>query len=400
MVSAVTRDKDGHLVLQKRDEAGKVTLVPITPQQSQAWEQTLGAYAKGMQYGSVNDMLQDYDVAVPDEAGDSQYRTGHYFGLSDAQIAKYVVPTNNQFENPDLIQLYHPGDTKVDFVLAPKMNGKEPEITQQKVQPFTPTAEPPADMVKALTGTKDPAQREAMIRNYIGQITDDGMLSNTTALLGMDFGSDKDNAEIKRQVADNYLYQYRGADEPTKKGAVDSLLDANKGDDAPIADAAKAAGFPYSPGKVNEPEPSTYVKQSAGDFAKTLAAAHPDQRGTMVKNWLLAEKDGGKHDDRAVDLAKQNFVGKDGKPIPNNSKDAQDIRETIFRTRLDLIPADKRDVRLDSVKNMVGKHQDGEADYWVDYALAKVATGAPFNFKLDDIGNLNDDAKKANQGGK
>ena len=59
MVSAVTRDKDGQLVLQKKDDAGKVTTIKITPQQSQAWEQTLGIYAQQMKYGSVNDMLAD-----------------------------------------------------------------------------------------------------------------------------------------------------------------------------------------------------------------------------------------------------------------------------------------------------------------------------------------------------
>lgn len=390
MVATITRDKDGHLVLQKRDDAGKVTLSQITPEQSKAWEQTLSGYAKQVTGGSVNDLLARYDVAVPDEAGDSQYGIGYELGLSDKQIANEVIPLNG-FENPDLIHLYHAGDTEVDFVVAPKMNGREPEVPDKKVATYEPTAEPPADVVKSLTGTKDPAQREAMIRNVIGQENKDGPLGNVLPLLEKDYG--EDNGDIKRQVVDNYLNLYRDADEPTKKKAVDDLLEKYPASDSFIVERAKAANFPYSPEKVQNLAPDQYKNQSPEDFAKTLGTVPAEQRGTMVRIWLLG-KDGKEHNDLAVNLAKQDFAGikdKDGKPL-FSEKEANDIRQTIFRTRIELIPKDGSG-RLDAIKDMAGKSQDGKADYWVDYALAKAATSEPFNFKLDDIGDLNDDAK-------
>jgi hypothetical protein len=392
MVSVVTRDKEGHLVLQRQDRSGQVTITPVTAQQSQAWEQTLSGYAQSLQQsgalpsGSVNDLLAKYDVAVPDEAGDSQYKVGHYLGLTDKQIANDVVPFNG-FDDPHLIRLYHAGDTDVDFVMAPKLNGQEQDVSSNGVTTYKPTAEPPADMAKALTDTKDPAQREAMIRNYIGQVNEDGAFSNTMALLGMDFGAD--SPAIKRQIVDNHLGMYQGADEATKKSTVDSLLDGNNGDDGFIVDSAKALGFPYSPGKVGALEPSQYVKQSTQDFARTLGSVPAEQRDPMIKAWLN-DKEGGKHNELAVELASQTFVGKDGNPVSND--EAKAIRETVFRTRIELIPEKDRNVRLDAIRDMVGKQQDGDADYWVDYALAKVATGE-FKFKLDEIGEMNDKAK-------
>lgn len=393
MVATITRDKDGQLVLQKRDNNGQVKTSQITPEQSKAWEQSLLGYAQQVTGGSVNDLLAQYDIAVPDDAGDSQYRIGYELGLSNKQIATQVIPLNG-FENPDLIRLYHAGDTDVDFVVAPKLNGREPEVSDKKVATYEPTAEPPADVVKGLTGTKDTAQREAMIRNVIGQENKDGPLGNVLSLLDKDYG--EDNGDIKRQVVDNYLNLYRDADEPTKKKAVDDLLEKHQGSDSFIVERAKAATFPYSPEKVQDLAQDKYVGQKPEDFAKTLGTVPAEQRGTMIRNWLLHEKDGGKHNDLAVNLATQDFAGikdKDGNPLFPD-KQANEIRQTIFQTRIELIPEKDRDTRLGAIKDMAGKSQDGKADYWVDYALAKAATGEPFKFKLDEIGDLNDEAKK------
>ncbi|MFE0755569.1 hypothetical protein ACFW16_16535 [Inquilinus sp. NPDC058860] len=219
MVSTLSIDNNGKIVLTSREKGGKAR--EATTEQTQAWMISLASVQNPNEDPTklsqdelqkrASKTLSQYEVAVPDVAGDSQYRTGYQLGLNDRQIQTNIVDVNQQYAaNPNLIQKFDEGDVDADFVYVAKSAVPEPQRTPNTeppaAQPKPDTSSPQAFGSSLLDKAPDQATRNKWISDYINGA--EKPKDVTEALLKLDYG--KDNAANRQQIIRAYVKKVAG----------------------------------------------------------------------------------------------------------------------------------------------------------------------------------------------
>lgn len=258
MVSTLSIDNNGKIVLTSREKGGKTR--EANAEQTQAWMISLASVQdpKGDPTKLSQDELQkraaktlsQYEVAVPDVAGDSQYRTGYQLGLSDRQIQTNIVDVNQQYAaNPNLIQKFNEGDVDADFVYVAKSAVPEPQRTPNAEQPAAqpkPDTSSPQAFGASLNNAPDQTTRDKWIGDYIAGVGDP--LKATQELLPLTYGKEgADNAAVRQRIVRAYVDRVAGSNKTEQKEALKQLAEINwKNDvaiDTDVYAVAKALGF-------------------------------------------------------------------------------------------------------------------------------------------------------------
>ncbi len=179
----------------------------VSPAQAKAWQEILDRRAREQGLKNSEELLANVKIAVP-EAGDSQFKIGKDNNLSDADTM-LMIDGNVQFSNPDLINAYHEGSLKPDFVLVPTM---KPEGAPAAI-----------DALKAPSSTAD--HRKAAVRTYLGQHAG-SVEERTNAAVALmdsraDFGSPEMQEARLKEIMDVLMEPYEG--EATRKGIIEAL---------------------------------------------------------------------------------------------------------------------------------------------------------------------------------
>ncbi|WP_343714946.1 hypothetical protein [Inquilinus sp.] len=196
--------KDNKLSLVGKD--GRIH--EVNAAQQQQWMQTLDGLAKQHQLKDAKELLSQGTVEVP-EAGDSQWRMAMEAGIAPENIDATVVALNDQIANPDLIQTYHEGDLKPDFVMLPVAPEQEPipgSDAPAGMPAPTPGNTKPPEFATTLANETDPKKRDGLVDGYF-KAADDPKKA-VQELLGQDFGNDAD--AIRRKIVHAYLDKVAG----------------------------------------------------------------------------------------------------------------------------------------------------------------------------------------------
>jgi len=241
----------------------------VSPAQQQQWQQTLNGLATQHGLKDAQDLLKNGTVQVP-EAGDSQWRMGTEAGIAPKDINSSVVALNEHIGNPDLIQTYHDGDLKPDFVMLPV----PPEGTDAKPGDPAAAAKPdtssPEKFAASLQAAPDQETRNRWINDYVNGAKDP--LADVSNLLPQNFDT-KDNGPCRQQIINAYVNRVAGGNKDQQTNALKILAektwtDSSKknidGDiDYDIWAVAKHLKIPRDQLPINESVPMdvrTYIK--------------------------------------------------------------------------------------------------------------------------------------------
>jgi len=180
----------------------------VNAAQQQQWMQTLDGLAKQHQLKDAKELLSQGTVEVP-EAGDSQWRMATEAGIAPENINATVVALNDQIANPDLIQTYHEGDLKPDFVMLPVAPEKEPipgSDAPAGMPAPTPGNTKPPEFAAMLAKEPDEKKRASLVDGYFKAAKDPKELRSTLdGLLKEDFGAN--NQSVRREIIRTYVNQ-------------------------------------------------------------------------------------------------------------------------------------------------------------------------------------------------
>lgn len=194
----------------------------VNAAQQQQWMQTLDGLAKQHQLKDAKELLSQGTVEVP-EAGDSQWRMATEAGIAPENIDATVVALNDQIANPDLIQTYHEGDLKPDFVMLPVA----PEGADAKPdQPAAakPDTSTPEKFAASLQAQPDQNIRNQWINDYVNGAKDP--LDAVTKLLPQNFDT-KDNGPCRQHIIQAYVNRVAGSDKGQQTNALKILAEKN-----------------------------------------------------------------------------------------------------------------------------------------------------------------------------
>lgn len=213
----------------------------VTPAQTQSWQTALQQQAQQLGFADTRQMLEKVTVTVP-TAGDSQYKIAGQFIADEPvanEMAAEMVAGNTQFENPDLIQAYHAGDLRPDFVVVPIK--PEVEVPPSNKNPDGPV--PPDSSTKpalsdqekktiAINALKNPSaqpdERKTAIAAYLdghnGSVDERTKAAIELLNPNENYGKEEKVRTPKRQqILDVLVEPYK--DDDTKKKVFDSLLE-------------------------------------------------------------------------------------------------------------------------------------------------------------------------------
>lgn len=181
--------------------------IDVSPAQAKAWQEVLDRRARDQGLKNSEELLANVKIAVP-EKGDSQFKIGKQYALSDADTM-LMIGGNVQFSNPDLIHAYHEGSLNPDFVLVPTM---QPEGAPAAI-----------DAIKAPAST--PEGRKQAVETYLGKHSG-SVEERTNAAVALmesraDFGSPELQAPRLKEIMDVLVEPYEGEDE--RRSIVDAL---------------------------------------------------------------------------------------------------------------------------------------------------------------------------------
>lgn len=192
----------------------------VNAAQQQQWMQTLDGLAKQHKLKDAQELLSQGTVEVP-EAGDSQWRMATEAGVAPDKINSTVVALNDHITNPDLIQTYHDGDLKPDFVMLP--------VPPEKPASETPQPAPKADtstpekFAASLKTAPDEKTRTQWINDYIKNVGNP--LDAVTKILPQDFA--KDNGPVRQQIIRAYVSRVAGDNKEQQTNALKPLAEKN-----------------------------------------------------------------------------------------------------------------------------------------------------------------------------
>lgn len=237
MVSTLSIDNNGKIVLTSREKGGKAR--EATAEQTQAWVLSLASVQSPNEDPTklsqdelqkrASKTLSEYEVAVPDAAGDSQYRTGYQLGLSDQQIPANIVNINEKYaSNPDLIQKFNEGDVDADFVYVDKSAVPEqlrsPSAEQPAAAPAKPDTSSPQAFGASLNNAPDQATRNKWVDDYVGSA--ENPLEVAKQLLPLTYGKDgQDNGATRQHIVRAYVDRVAGSDRGQQQEALKRLAE-------------------------------------------------------------------------------------------------------------------------------------------------------------------------------
>ncbi|OWJ67243.1 hypothetical protein [Inquilinus limosus] len=193
----------------------------VNAAQQQQWMQTLDGLAKQHQLKDAKELLSQGTVEVP-EAGDSQWRMATEAGIAPKDINGSVVALNDHIGNPDLIQTYHEGDLKPDFIMLPVAPEKPASDTPQPAtKPDTST---PEKFAASLQAAPDQKTRNQWINDYVNSAEDP--LDAVTKLLPQNFDT-KDNGPCRQQIIYAYVNRVAGSNKDQQTNALKPLAERN-----------------------------------------------------------------------------------------------------------------------------------------------------------------------------
>lgn len=223
----------------------------VNPAQQQQWQQSLNGLAQQHGLKDAQDLLKQGTVEVP-EAGDSQWRMATEAGIAPDKINSTVVALNDHIGNPDLIQTYHDGDLKPDFIMLPVQPEAEPipgSDAPAGMPAPTPGNTKPAEFAATLKNEPDEKKRASLIDGYFKAATDPKKAVHE--LLGQDFGEGTD--ATRRKIVHAYLDKAAGEKGGTQLQTLKDLAEFDwkngKGEsvdaavDTQILAVAKELGF-------------------------------------------------------------------------------------------------------------------------------------------------------------
>lgn len=190
----------------------------VNAAQQQQWMQTLDGLAKQHKLKDAQELLSQGTVEVP-EAGDSQWRMATEAGVAPDKINSTVVALNDHIGNPDLIQTYHDGDLKPDFVMLPV----PPEGADAKPDEPKPDTSTPEKFAASLKNAPDPETRTQWINDYISNVPDP--LGTVTNLLPRDFG--ENNGPDRQHIIQAYVKRVAGDNKEQQINALKPLAEKN-----------------------------------------------------------------------------------------------------------------------------------------------------------------------------
>ncbi|ACP23749.1 hypothetical protein NGR_b23040 (plasmid) [Sinorhizobium fredii NGR234] len=192
--------------------------IDVSPAQAKAWQEILDRRAREQGLKNSEELLANVKIAVP-EAGDSQFKIGKQYELSDTDTM-LMIDGNVQFANPDLIDAYHEGSLNPDFVLVPTM---QPEGAPSAI-----------DAIKAPASTPD--GRKDAVKTYLGEHSGSVEERTNAAVALMDSRADFGSPELQA---------------PRLKEIMDVLVEPHEGEDArkKIVDALKQHSWSSTDGK-------------------------------------------------------------------------------------------------------------------------------------------------------
>jgi hypothetical protein len=191
----------------------------VNAAQQQQWQQSLNGLAQQHGLKDAQDLLKQGTVEVP-EAGDSQWRMATEAGVAPDKINSTVVALNEHIGNPDLIQTYHDGDLKPDFVMLPV----PPEGADAKPDEPKPDTSTPAKFAASLQAAPDQKTRNQWINDYVNGAKDP--LDAVTKLLPQNFDT-KDNGPCRQQIIHAYVNRVAGGNKEQQTNALKSLAERN-----------------------------------------------------------------------------------------------------------------------------------------------------------------------------
>lgn len=207
--------KDNKLSLVGKDER----TYEVNAAQQQQWMQTLDGLAKQHQLKDAKELLSQGTVEVP-EAGDSQWRMATEAGIAPKDINGSVVALNDHISNPDLIQTYHEGDLKPDFIMLPVAPEKPASDTPQPAtKPDTST---PEKFAASLQAAPDQKTRNQWINDYVNSAKDP--LDAVSKLLPQNFDT-KDNGPCRQQIINAYVNRVAGGNKDQQTNALKILAE-------------------------------------------------------------------------------------------------------------------------------------------------------------------------------
>ncbi len=181
--------------------------IDVSPKQAKAWQEILDRRAREQGLKNSEELLANVKIAVP-EAGDSQFKIGKQYDLSDTDTM-LMIGGNVQFSNPDLIHAYREGSLNPDFVLVPTM---QPEGAPAAI-----------DAIKAPASTPD--GRKQTVKTYLDKHSGSAEERTNAAVALMDsraaFGSPELQTSRLKEIMDVLVEPYEGED--AKKKIVDAL---------------------------------------------------------------------------------------------------------------------------------------------------------------------------------
>ncbi|MBW8725210.1 MAG: hypothetical protein JF625_08670 [Inquilinus limosus] len=191
----------------------------VNAAQQQQWQQSLNGLAQQHGLKDAQDLLKQGTVEVP-EAGDSQWRMATEAGVAPDKINSTVVALNEHIGNPDLIQTYHDGDLKPDFVMLP-VPPENPGAKPGEPKPDTST---PEKFAASLQAAPDQKTRNQWINDYVNSAKDP--LDAVIKLLPQNFDT-KDNGPCRQQIIHAYVNRVAGSNKDQQTNALKILAERN-----------------------------------------------------------------------------------------------------------------------------------------------------------------------------
>ncbi|WP_395677451.1 hypothetical protein [Inquilinus sp.] len=193
----------------------------VNPAQQQQWQQSLNGLAQQHGLKDAQDLLKQGTVEVP-EAGDSQWRMATEAGVTPDKINSTVVALNDHITNPDLIQTYHDGDLKPDFVMLPVPPAGADAKPDQPAAPKADTSSP-EKFAASLKNAPDEKTRTQWINDYVANAPDP--LDAVTKLLPQNFG--ENNGPDRQHIIQAYVKRVAGDNKEQQINVLKPLAEKN-----------------------------------------------------------------------------------------------------------------------------------------------------------------------------